>query len=511
MNPDDRPGLTLRPDDSTRLLDGGRVVLGGSPLRLLRLSEAGAAVVAGWLRGEPVPDDPVRRRLAARLVAAGVVHPEYGGSTLGPSDVTVVVPVRDHEVTYRDTEVAAVVVVDDGSAHPVPGAAHRNPVALGPSAARNAGAALARTELVAFVDADVTPEPGWLEPLLPHFEDPAVAAVAPRVVSTAGPSVLARYEGARSSLDLGERPARVAPGSRVSYLPTAALVVRTAALRDLGGFDERLRFGEDVDLVWRLIAGGMMVRYEPSSVVRHRPRATWRAWVRQRFEYGTSAAPLAARHSAAVAPLRVSRWSALAWLAAVGLRPPLGPAAGLAVALGTAALLPRTLAPLGVPAGVSLRLALTGHRGAGKPLADAVTRTWGPVAVPLLATTRRGRLLLALALGRHLADWAATRPPVGPVSWLLARTADDLAYGAGVWWGCLRHRTIGPLVPDLSDWPGDHSATTAEPSDRDATATDPGERDTARDEPARHSTASTTALNEPGTTRTERGRRGVVP
>ena len=453
--------LRLVADDSTSVLDDGRVVLGGSPLRLLRLGPAGAAAVAGWLRGEPVSDNAAQRRLAARLVDAGVVHPEYDGSTLRPRDVTVVIPVRDHPVTYRDPGVAAVIVIDDGSARPVPGAARRHPVARGPAAARNAGIALADTELIAFVDADVLPEPGWLSPLLRHFEDPEVAAVAPRVTSVPGRSVLARYEHVRSSLNLGERPARVRPDSRVSYLPTAALVVRTSVLRRHGGFDERLRFGEDVDLVWRLVAAGSRVRYEPSSVVHHRPRTTWPGWLRQRFDYGTAAAPLAVRHGAAVAPLRVSRWSALAWLAAAAGRPVLG----AAVALGTAALLPRKLAPLGVPPRVALRLALAGHRGAGRLVADLLTRTWGPVAVPLLAATRRGRPLLALALARHLADWAATRPPIDPARWLLARTADDLAYGAGVWWGCLRHHTVRPLVPDLSDWPGRTGATQDPPGD----------------------------------------------
>ncbi|MYR59508.1 glycosyltransferase, partial [Streptomyces sp. SID625] len=147
----------------------------------------------------------------------------------------------------------------------------RHPVSRGPAAARNSGWRLAGTELVAFLDADVVPEPGWLEALLPHFADPRVAAVAPRVRSRPGGSVLERYERERSPLDLGPLPAVVRPGSRVSYVPTAALVVRVSALRALDGFDESLRYGEDVDLVWRLAARDLLVRYEPGSEVRHAP------------------------------------------------------------------------------------------------------------------------------------------------------------------------------------------------------------------------------------------------
>ena len=57
----------------------------------------------------------------------------------------------------------------------------------GPAAARNAGLAAATTPLVAFLDSDVLPDPGWLEPLLAHLADPAVGLVAPRIVALAPP------------------------------------------------------------------------------------------------------------------------------------------------------------------------------------------------------------------------------------------------------------------------------------------------------------------------------------
>jgi mycofactocin system glycosyltransferase len=440
----------LVPDPATRSWADGRVLVGGAPLRVLRLSEAGARLVRGWWRGEPVSQ--AHRALARRLVHAGIAHPAYADARLGPADVTVVVPVRDHALPDLAAvgAVTAVVVVDDGSATAVPGAAVRHDVARGPAAARNAGWRLVGTELVAFLDADVLPAPGWLDPLLPHFADPEVVAVAPRVRGMPGPSPLARYERHRCALDLGPVPAPVRPGGRVGYVPSAALVVRAAALSAHGGFDERLRFGEDVDLVWRLVAAGAQVRYEPASVVRHAPRDRLTGLLRQRFGYGTSAAPLGQRHGRAVAPVRVSVWSALAWAAVAAGRP----VVGFGVAAATAALLPRRLGRVGVPARESVRLAGLGHLGAGRLLADAATRAWWPVAVPVLAGTRRGRRLLALALGRHLVDWYRQRPAVDPLRWVLLRIADDLAYGAGVWWGALRRRTLVPLLPDLSDWPG---------------------------------------------------------
>ena len=104
------------------------------------------------------------------------------------------------------------------------------------------------TEFVAFLDSDCVPPPDWIERLAGHFDDPRVAAVAPRIRAS---------DGGRSPLDMG-------PGRNVSYLPSAALIVRMAAQP---WFDPALRYGEDVDLIWRLEAAGWRFRYEPDVVV----------------------------------------------------------------------------------------------------------------------------------------------------------------------------------------------------------------------------------------------------
>ncbi len=360
------------------------------------------------------------------------------------------IPVRDpedsllHDLRAALRDLHRVLVVDDGSTTPVPGASARHPVSRGPGAARNTGARAVTTPLIAFLDSDVVPGPGWLAPLLAHFTDPEVAAVAPRVRSAPGRTALTRYEVARSPLDLGREPAEVRPGTRVGHLPTAALLVRTDALRELNGFDETLRFGEDVDLVWRLLAAGRRVRYEPAAEVLHRPRATWPDLLRQRYGYGSSAAPLARRHGPAVAPARLSPWAAAAWTAALTGHPYLA----LALASGTTTLLPRKLAPAAVPAGTSLRLALRGHLGVARMLGSAALRTWWPVALPALAAGRAGRIALGAMVLSQLRD----RPrDVNPLLWCAAALADDLAYGAGVWRGALRERTAVPLLPDFTD------------------------------------------------------------
>jgi mycofactocin system glycosyltransferase len=465
-------GTRLVPDPGTRLVAGGSVLVGGSPVRVLRLTPAGTRQAAAWFRGEPVAPPAAARALARRLLDAGIAHPDFAGPVPGeapgpgPGDVTVVIPVRDRHAELGRClaglrGLPRVIVVDDASADPRAigrvAAAHgaaviRRPVNGGPGAARNTGLAAAGTGLVAFLDSDCVPRPGWLAGLLPHFTDPAVGAVAPRIVpAAAGRGWLARYEGASSTLDMGARPSAVRPGARVSYVPGAALLVRREAAA--GGFREGLYVGEDVDFVWRLAAAGWRVRYEPAAIMAHDHRVRFRAWFARRADYGTSAAALERLHPGAVRPLYASWWTAGAWAAALSGRPLTAAAlTGAAVAL-----LARRLArvtgerwPAPGPAawGLALRLAGGGTLAAARPLGSALSRTWWPAAVPAAVAVKRLRLpVAALILAPPLLDWASRRPPLDPARYVAARLLDDAAYSIGVWQGCLARRTLRPLLP----------------------------------------------------------------
>lgn len=437
------------------------MLIGGTPLRILRLSAAGARVVDALESGAPVPDSLGTRRLVRRLVDAAIAHPvPPPGAGPNVDEVTVVIPVLDDADGLARTlaslgPVGRVVVVDDGSAVPVVAGdgvtVLRHGSRCGPAAARNTGWRAATTPIVAFVDADVEPDDGWLPALLAHLGDDAVSAAAPRVRSTAGhpaaPRWLLDFEAARSSLDLGPAPAPVRPGSRVPYVPTAALVVRRAALEAVGGFDEAMPVGEDVDLVWRLAATGHRARYEPAAGATHPCRPSAAAWVRQRFRYGTAAADLATRHGDAVAPLHVSGWSAAAW-ALVGIGHPV---AGATLAAGTTLALVPKLDGLERPLAEAGRIAGLGNLHAGRAVADAVRRPWWPAALALGALHRRSRVPLGAAIVvPPLLEWRQRRPALDPARYTAMRLFDDLAYGSGVLAGCWRRRSARALRPALT-------------------------------------------------------------
>ena len=449
----------LRPDPSLNVLQDARVLLGGAPYRLMRLTADAVPVISAWLDGKPVGERRSAALLARRLVQAGMLHPIPPPDGPRPA-VTVVVPVRDRPEQLARClsglrEGPRVVVVDDGSVRPeaverVVRAAGarliRRDVNGGPAAARNTGLAAATTEVVAFVDSDCVPGPGWIQALLPHFADPAVAAVAPRIVAdNPGRGALTAYETAGSALDMGSRESVVRPGAAVPYVPSAALLVRRAAAGT--GFDDRMRVGEDVDLVWRLARAGHHVRYDPSVTVAHQHRTRPGPWVAQRVQYGSSAAPLATRHPGTLPAAAMAGWSAAAWGLVLARRP----LAGAVLTAGTTAMLAHKLSAwCDEPWRMAAQLGGKGTLLAGEQLGRTLTRTWWPLALPLAFTVPRLRLPLAAAAALPpLLAWRRARPPVPVVPWAAIRLADDIAYSVGVWKGCLRERTTAPLLPRL--------------------------------------------------------------
>jgi len=461
-------GFGIALDPGSKQLDGA-AFFGGSPARVLRLTGTGQRALA------ELSDGPVRSAaagtLARRLTDAGLAHPRPP-ALAGPPDVTVVIPVRDRP-ELLDRCLAAlgrrypVLVVDDGSLDPaaIAGVARRHRATLhrraangGPAAARNTGLGCVTSQLVAFCDSDCVPEAGWIERLAAHLADPAVAVAAPRIQPVPGGRSWAdRYSAAGSSLDMGGQEGRVAPGSRLSYVPSAALLARRAALCDVaapGVFDPELRLGEDVDLVWRLHTAGWRIRYEPAAVVRHHEPDSWRGLLARRFRYGTSAAPLALRHPGQSEPLLLYPWPALTVAGLLARRPAL---AGLGFA-GSVLAMRAALHRAGLP-----------DRGVLPAMLRATQQTWLGVgrygcqfAAPVLAAAlvapggsparRWGRRAAAasLLLGPSLTAWAGQRPGLDPVRFAAAHLADDVAYGAGVWAGSVRARTTVPVRPAIA-------------------------------------------------------------
>ncbi|HZA12727.1 mycofactocin biosynthesis glycosyltransferase MftF [Mycobacterium sp.] len=460
-------GFAVQVDRRVRVLGAGAALLGGSPTRLLRLAPKARSLLDD---GRLEVNDAVSARLARTLLDATVAHPRPAS---GPShrDVTIVIPVRNNLFGLRrllsSLRGLRAIVVDDGSVPPVqPGdlsGLHcqfellRHGRSKGPAAARNTGLSACKTDFVAFLDSDVVPRRGWLEALLGHFSDPAVALVAPRIIGLShSNNLVARYEAVRSPLDLGRREAPVVPYGSVSYVPSAAIICRRSALSDVGGFDETLQSGEDVDLCWRFVEAGARLRYEPIAVVAHSHRVGFREWFARKAFYGESAAPLSVRHPDKTAPLVISGWTLVVWLL-MAMGSGMGYLASLIIAALTARRIAGTLDGFDSrPRDVAV-VAAKGLGAAALQLASAVCRHYWPVALLAALMSRRCRQIVVLAaVVDGVVDWLSRHSNtddhtkrIGLLPYLVLKRLDDLAYGLGMWNGMVRERHLGPLKPQI--------------------------------------------------------------
>ncbi|MFC7401827.1 mycofactocin biosynthesis glycosyltransferase MftF [Citricoccus sp. GCM10030269] len=494
--------LPTPPPDSTAVLpNGSRVRLaarrfpGGlleSTLRpalaRIHVDERSLPPAQGILEVDGPASAALARRLTDQDLAVTVPSAQPEPPCL--THLSVVVPVRDRaEALDRllcrllgglpEERRPRVIVVNDASADAprlsavtARHGAHQVdlPVNVGPAGARNAGLAHVETPFVAFVDSDVAVTAEQLERLLAEFSDPLLAVTAPRVVAPRTPArtrtdppawgvhaALARYERWMGPLDVGSTPGLVGPSRRLTYVPSACWVARTSTVGD--GFSAELRVGEDVDLVWRLTDAGWRVRYVPDVNVAHTTREDAAGWWRQHAGYGLSSAPLAQRHPGRLAPARYN-------------------ATGLAVAASMMA--PWPVFALTSAAAYSLSWWRLRRRMDRFDSADAVagrlawaglsanvgqTASWSwryglPVLLPAALVCRPARRLLLRGLvvdtvvtvsrrSRRNGDVLDVLAVVAGAAALPARAAENAAFAWGVLSGCLRYRTLAPLIPAL--------------------------------------------------------------
>ena len=191
---------------------------------------------------------------------------------------------------------------------------------------------------------------------------------------------------------------------------------------------------------------GWDVRYEPGSTVRHDgpDDASAPGWAA-----APSTAPPPDRWPGGIpdslAPLRTSAWTAAVW--ALAWRPPAGPGAGTwpppcsswpGGSTGSSTI--RSQWPAGSPAAA---------RPVGPP--GPATRPdprWSPALVLGLGWRRTRRAAALALLVPALDDWVADRAAdLDPFRYAALHVADDVAYGSGVWLGCLERPGGGPWCP----------------------------------------------------------------
>ncbi len=456
---------------------GASFLVASRPLRMVRLNAALLKLIQPMTDGCISPSSEGESKALETLVKRGFVElqwPDLKECESLPA-VSIVIPVKDRAEDLRNclTSIQAldypkdkieVVVVDDGSSDPTPQVARgfgavlveSGAVGGGPALARNKGAAIASGEILAFIDSDCTASVDWLADLLPVFSESKVAAVGGWVDGMHHGSALDRYEAVMSSLNLGRREMVGGAGGDTFYLPSCNLLMRKSAFSEAGGFRAEMQVGEDVDLTWRLRDAGWVIRYLPIGTVFHAHRSKPWPFMKRRFDYGTSEGVLQQLH-----PVR-------------GKKMLLPPMLTTILLLLVAALVGRSFLPLPL-AGLLLLMDTTlstqRMRKQGLPIATldiflARSRAIGslgyylgfhllryylfPLLLASLLFPPLGLLVLIMLLGVGLVDHQVRKARIALPGFYLYYFLEQLSYGSGVFWGCLRMKSFASYRLDLS-------------------------------------------------------------
>ena len=184
----------------------------------------------------------------------------------------------------------------------LPGVLYAREPKAGLDFARNRALQECRSDLLAFLDDDVTADPAWLRGLLEAWrENPDAGAftglVLPLELQTRAQILFETmggfgrgFEKIRFGQTLPGNPAY--PCGAGTFGAGANMILRRDVLLELGGFDEALDTGRplpgggDLDIFYRVVRAGHPLAYEPNCAVFHEHRRDMKALRRQYWSWG---------------------------------------------------------------------------------------------------------------------------------------------------------------------------------------------------------------------------------
>jgi glycosyltransferase involved in cell wall biosynthesis len=238
--------------------------------------------------------------------------------------VTFVIPVHNGEA-WLDRTLSAIFAQDDGRAMEViavdDGSRDRSRTilesyarfgrlevldgaGLGAAAAINQGIRRATHPIICQVDQDVILHPGWLAALSSALTDGDVAAAQGYYVAPVHGSIWSRVMG----LDLEHRYGQIRNPHAVDHVCTGNTVYRASALASVGLIDERLGYGYDNDVSYRLIHAGYRLAICREATSTHEWRDDFVGYLRQQYGFGYGRLDLVTKHRRRLTGDDVSRF-----------------------------------------------------------------------------------------------------------------------------------------------------------------------------------------------------------
>lgn len=163
--------------------------------------------------------------------------------------------------------------------------------------ARNRAVREAKGEILAFIDDDCRPLPGWLAAIAGQFAArPLLGCCTGPVLPLELATPAQEWLEARGGFTRGFRRRLFAPHTEGlgpvyplqawMFGTGANMAFRRATLSHIGPFTERLPVPEDLEIFYRVLRGGFELLYEPAAVVRHRHPSTLADLRRHLFAWG---------------------------------------------------------------------------------------------------------------------------------------------------------------------------------------------------------------------------------
>ena len=176
---------------------------------------------------------------------------------------------------------------------------------MGLSYARNAGAAAATGEVIAYTDSDCMADPDWLYYLMGTLISGDYAGVGGPNISPPAQdwiqACVAAAPGGPSHVLLTDVVAEHIPGCNMAF--------HRWAFDAVGGFDPDYRkAGDDVDFCWRLQQSGQVIAFSPAAIVWHYRRFTLGAFRKQQEGYGEAESMLRFKHLIFFGPTGTAKW-----------------------------------------------------------------------------------------------------------------------------------------------------------------------------------------------------------